>query len=136
MGDDLIAKFVPALRDTRAAASSGHDEGMAVEGDGGGSRPYVPMIEFVTVEQVHHAFPYAHLLRVRFDPSLGMRLYFSTHTVSICGRRLMPLYQAICAHTTNRVAAVGDRHEATSGNTHEPVVIGITVRKAKMGRGT
>ena len=62
---------------------------------------YVPMIKVVTVEEVHHALPYAHLLRVRFDPSLGVRLYVATHTMSICGRRLMPLYQAICAHTTN-----------------------------------
>jgi hypothetical protein len=72
-----------------------------------------------------HSFPYAHLLWGELDPSIGITLHFSTHTVELTGVNLEPLYNAILGHACGVIQATSERH--ASKDKDETVVHRITV---------
>lgn len=132
MQDDLIGKFIKP-----PANASGKGETIERGGAaraGGDEREYGPrpyMLDLVTVGGTRHAFPYAHLLRICYDPSTGIELFFATHTVTLRGRSLDPLYEELIAHAVPQVVAVGERHDvgAAHGSATQPIVNVIHVQK-------
>jgi hypothetical protein len=68
-------------------------------------------VDFILGTGDHWAFPYGHLIWLRFDASGTMLLTFAEHRVTLEGRNLGPLYAGILRHD---VACV---HEASS---HHP----------------
>ena len=134
MSDDLIGKFLSASK----AASHGVGDG--IEGattpvSDPPARPY--MLDFVTLDGTRHAFPYAHLLRVKYAAGSGIKLWFATHTVTIRGRCLDALFDALAAHTAARVTALSERHDPgqAAEDDERPVVHRVDVRKVRHGRG-
>lgn len=61
------------------------------------------MLDLVMREGDHLALPYSYLAAARFNPSAGITLEYPDRVVTITGRRLEPLYQAVCTHTARRV---------------------------------
>lgn len=45
------------------------------------------------------AFPYSYKTAIKFDLSGTIMIYFTTHVVTIRGRNLKPLYEALITHT-------------------------------------
>ena len=131
MPDDLIGKF---LRPTPVAPDQSKVRGDGAPDRSGDGREYSPrpfMLDLMTVDGARHAFPYAHLLRIHYEPASGIELFFATHTVTIRGRSLDALYEELIAHAVPRVIAAGERYdlgERGNGDT-QPFVHTINVQK-------
>lgn len=69
-----------------------------------------PMINFIHRTGDHQALAYNHLYRVRFDPSEGITLDFTNHTIAITGRNLSDAYQKLAMQ---RVIFVAEADAAT-----------------------
>lgn len=67
-------------------------------------------LDFVFRTGDHQAFPYAHLLWLRFDASGTIGLMFAGHRIIIEGRNLGPLYTAILRHDVESVREADLRH--------------------------
>lgn len=57
------------------------------------------------------AFCYSHILWLNFDPSIGIILHFSTHTVKLFGRNLRPLYQQLLELRLREIEVIDERHD-------------------------
>lgn len=62
-----------------------------------------PFLAFELANGNHAAFSVQYLISIRFDPSEGIRLYFTTNEVLVTGFRLWPLYVALIEHRVARV---------------------------------
>jgi hypothetical protein len=56
------------------------------------------MLEVLLRTGNSHAFPYAYLLGVTFDPSIGITLHFTNAKVLLRGRNLRALHQGLLTH--------------------------------------
>lgn len=74
---------------------------------------------------------YEHLLWVIFRPGDELVLRFSSHSVRIQGRRLLPLAQEICALTAREVIELDERYDVEENV--EPVVRAIRIGAAAEG---
>jgi len=73
------------------------------------------------------AFPYSHLLWVNYNPSQGIQIHFSTHTVTLAGKNLDAVYEQLLQFTLGSVTEVDEkRHSCPEG---EPVVTKIDVNQ-------
>lgn len=134
MREDLIGKFIrpDAPAPPEQAKGRGHD----VLRGGGAGNDYAPrpfMIDLLPVGGSRHAFPYAQLLRVHYEPGAGIELFFATHNVTIRGRSLDPLYEGIIAQAVGQVVAVGERHDPGNDEHGGPLVHAIVVCKSSGG---
>lgn len=77
-----------------------------------------------------HAFSYAHLYSIEYDPSDGITLTFSQHQVRLCGRHLDDLFRYLCHH---RVQRVNETEESflESPDEQQPVVSRIAIVSSK-----
>lgn len=73
------------------------------------ARPF--HIDFELKGRNHVAMTYGHLLWANFNPSVGIILHFSTHTVTIKGRNLQPLYDGILLHEVPKVKVTPERFD-------------------------
>ena len=71
--------------------------------------------------------PYTYLTAVTFDPSEGLTLQFSTHTVRIKGRSLQKLYQPLLLH---QVSYVQETRVGASRPGDETVIDGSDVEES------
>jgi hypothetical protein len=128
--EDLLAKYI-RVTDPRAVADS-----ELIDADGTAAsgpvhhvpKPFIAMLDFIRLGGSHSAFPYAHLLRAQYDPSIGIKLHFATHMVLIRGRSLQAFYDSILAHAVGRIIAIGERHDSEI-NDEVPIVHTISIRK-------
>lgn len=131
MSDDLISKFIRPAGTPSGAGSSTASKTSPAGGEGrdDAARPF--MLDLVLADGSRHAFPYAHLLRIRYDPSTGIELFFPAHTVTVRGRSLEPLYEDLIAQGVARVVAVGERYDIgdTIAESGRPAVSRIDVFK-------
>ncbi len=54
---------------------------------------------------------YSYLQTVRFDPSIGLILLFTQHRVTLAGRNLGELYQALLDQTVRRIEEQGEHDQ-------------------------
>jgi hypothetical protein len=59
---------------------------------------YPPMIRFKYATDNVHALAYAYLISVEYDKSAGLTLQFTSHRVTIKGRRLETLFGSLVNH--------------------------------------
>lgn len=87
-----------------------------------------PMINFISRTGDHQAIAYNHLYRVRFDPSQGITLDFTNHSVVIQGRNLAEAYQKLAMQ---RVIFVAEADDATGrlASDHEPTVTQLRIEE-------
>lgn len=52
-----------------------------------------PMLDFISRDGNHVSFTYSHLYSVSFNPSKGISIEFTNHSVSVEGRGLREIYQ-------------------------------------------
>jgi predicted DNA-binding protein len=84
----------------------------------------VHSITFVKRSGNRWSLMYSHLLWVYFNPSLGLRVQFSTHCISIEGHRLAKLSEALADRSASLVREVDERY-ADSDLDEDPVVTSI-----------
>ena len=90
------------------------------------------MLELHHRQGHRHAIPYSHLVWMSFDPSLGIKLHFATHTVRIRGRNLRPVYEQLVAHTCG-VLRECDPSEDT-GDEDATLISRLVFRPIRRGR--
>jgi|GEM_PF-5532933 len=74
------------------------------------------------------AFPYSYLSQASYDPSAGITLRFASASVSVTGRALLPVYQAI----TNQTAiAIVESPSAFDEGGDAAFVEGISITEAE-----
>lgn len=81
-----------------------------------------------------HAIPYIHLLWIAFDPSIGVKLHFATHTIRVRGRNLKPVYEQLVAQTCSVLREV-DISEDT-GDADATLITDLRFRPIRRGRET
>lgn len=89
---------------TGASGESHATPAQPEEGDASILDRPVSMVGFTLADGTHVAYPYATLLKARFDPERGIVLSFTTDEVIIEGSGLKAIYTALTQH---RVRAVG-----------------------------
>lgn len=67
-----------------------------------GTKPQLTLV-FRRVTGTCHAFAYAHLYTLDYDPSVGVVLQFTQHRVTIAGRNLDDLFRYLCLHRVQTV---------------------------------
>lgn len=82
-------------------------------------------IDFELKGHNHVAMTYGHLLWANFNRSAGIILHFSTHTVTLKGRNLRPLYDGILLHEVARVKVTPERFDV--GGSDEMSVVEIHI---------
>lgn len=70
------------------------------------------------------AMAYSYLQTVRFDPSVGLTLSFTTHSVTLMGRNLNELYKALLDQIVRRIEEQGEHDREPDG---APVVSRIRI---------
>ena len=85
-----------------------------------------PLIDFISKDGNHRAFAYSHLYDITFDPSTGIELHFSDHTVTLSGRRLAECYGQLLRQ---RVVFICEADHAASNlaDASEPVITRIAI---------
>lgn len=78
------------------------------------------------------AFPYTSLLWVDYNPSKGMLLHFATHTVTVKGRNLGPLYAAVVRFDLPEITEVGEKR--TLAGEDETVVTSLHILQKPDGK--
>ena len=73
-----------------------------------GPRQVAFMLELRFADGNGDAFDYGMLGRARFDPSAGLVLQFGTGLVTITGKNLRPLFEAVLTHRVAWVAEADD----------------------------
>ena len=91
------------------------------------ARPSNALIDFWMKDGNRRALSYSHLYDIAFDPSLGMELTFSEHTVTIKGYALEELYRGLKRH---RIVYVweADAPSALLSDENEPRVTSIQIQ--------
>jgi len=102
-----------------------------VESDDSQSGNWRPFLSFHLRNRVQFSMRYEHLLWVIFRPGDELVLRFSSHSVRIQGRRLLPLAQEICALTAREVIELDERYDVEENV--EPVVRAIRIGAAAEG---
>jgi hypothetical protein len=74
------------------------------------------------------AFSYPHLLWLDFDPSRAIVLHFSTHTVTLRGRNLAPLFEKLLSYEAIEVNEVSPRYDVPTQKPDETVVTQIELK--------
>ncbi|OWK38934.1 hypothetical protein [Fimbriiglobus ruber] len=95
-----------------------------------GARQIAFMLELRLTGGDSDSFDYGLLGRCTFNRSEGVTLFFATGTVTICGKNLRPLFEAILAHRVAWVA-VAEEPSAVSRDPEATVVTTIGVDPAK-----
>jgi hypothetical protein len=67
------------------------------------------MLDFQLLNGNHVALPYTSLLFLSFNPSKQIVAMFATHTVTITGVCLMPIYEALLDESVGTLKAIGER---------------------------
>lgn len=62
-----------------------------------------PMVEFRGHDGRSLAVPYSRLLSIDYRPDVGLFLEFPDHQISVRGRNLRPLYDALLSHRVSFV---------------------------------
>jgi hypothetical protein len=70
-----------------------------------------PTVNIRFVEGHCMTFLYAHLQWMNFDPSIGVILHFSTHTVKVFGRNLAGLYGELLELKRREIVEVSVEHD-------------------------
>lgn len=70
-----------------------------------------PTLNIRFVEGHCVAFLYSHMLWMNFDPSRGIILHFSTHTVKVTGRNLAALYAELLELRCRQIVVVSEEHD-------------------------
>lgn len=93
-----------------------------------------PMINFIMRTGDHQAIAYNHLYRVQFDPSKGLTLDFTNHSVAIQGRNLSDAYQKLAMQ---RVIFVAEADDATGrlAPDSEPMVTQLRITEKYASEG-
>ena len=91
---------------------------------GSRSDSHAHAITFVKIGGEMWSLMYSHLLWVYFSPSLGLRIQFSTHCISIEGHRLATLADSIVQRCAVVVKEVDERYADTESD-DKPVVTAI-----------
>lgn len=86
-----------------------------------------PTLNIRFVEGHCMAFCYAHIQWMNFDPSIGIILHFSTHTVKLFGRNLRALYDELLELRRREVVVVSIEHDLGEANT--PTVHRVSVEQ-------
>ena len=109
----------------------GDDEYTAFAAGRVGGKPQLT-VAFRRVNGTVHAFAYAHLYAVEYDPSAGIALTFTRHRVTLAGRHLGDLFRLFCAHRVQAVQETDPLH-ADSLPDDAPVVTALHVAPAPDG---
>jgi hypothetical protein len=96
-----------------------------------GSFTFRQMVVFRRKTGESVAFSYPHLLWLDFDPSKAIVLHFSTHTVSLHGRNLAPLFEKLLSFEAIEVYEVSPRYDEPIEKPDETVVTQIDVKSRK-----
>lgn len=140
MTDD---KFKGLVDKTRRQAAEGRDAVPAAEGaevEPGGTDAYSvlsadraqkAMCEFRLKSGNAVALAYSYLVKAEFDPSRGIELDFSAHTVTLTGKNLAPVFAGIVAQRVAVVTEVDDLQAEAALGKDATVVTGISVSKAE-----
>lgn len=139
MTDD---RFQGLVDKTRRQAAEGRDAVPPDEGAGGEagvSDPYSvlsadraqkAMCEFRLKGGNAVALAYSYLAKAEFDPSRGIVLDFSAHTVTLTGRNLAPVFAGLVAQRVAVVTEMDDLQAEAALGKDATVVTGIDVTKA------
>jgi hypothetical protein len=94
-----------------------------------------PTLNLRFVEGHCVTFLYSHLQWMNFDPSKGIILHFSTHTVKVVGRNLSALYADLLELKCRHIVVVPEEHDL--GEAEAVVVhrVGVTQEGADTRRG-
>jgi len=98
------------------------------DSEGTSSLTFRQMVAFRRRNGDSMAFSYPHLLRLRFNPSRAIVLYFSTHTVWLRGRNLEPLFQRLLSFGVTDIEEVSPRYDIPKEDSNEPVVTQIQIK--------
>jgi hypothetical protein len=94
-----------------------------------GTKPQLTLV-FRTVAGVSHAFAYAHLYAMEYDPAAGIMLQFSQHWVTVRGRNLEGMFRYLCLHRVQTVQETDALH-AEALPAKEAVVTGLLILTAR-----
>jgi len=90
-----------------------------------GTRPQLTLV-LRRVTGTAHAFAYAHLYALDYDPSVGIALHFTQHDVALAGRNLEALFRYLCSHRVQAIQELDPLHaEALPDGT--PVVTRVSI---------
>lgn len=103
--------------------ADGDDEFTAFAAGRVGAKPLLTLV-LRRVTGTCHAFAYAHLYQLDYDPSAGIALHFSRHRVALTGRHLGGLFRYLCDHRVQTVQEVDSLHAETLPP-DAPVVTGV-----------
>ena len=108
------------------------DEGYSAFASGRlGTKPQLTLV-FRRVTGSCHAFAYAHLYALEYDPSVGILLKFTQHRVALLGRHLDDLFRYLCLHRVQTVQETDPLHAETLPQ-KTPVVVGIERTESIIG---
>lgn len=88
-------------------------------------------LNLVTKDGNSFAISYNHFLWANYNPSLGLQVHFSTHTITIVGRNLGPLYEAVVRFELSEVVEVGEKR--TLAGRDETVVTRLYIMQKPEG---
>lgn len=92
----------------------------------------VAMLDFVLSDGSRAAYPYAILLRTRYEPEAGIVLEYSNDTIVVRGYALDDLYKAVIQHRASRIEINGDpRGFGQPDGPQGPVVTAIEILETK-----
>ncbi|MCB9839010.1 MAG: hypothetical protein H6813_06695 [Phycisphaeraceae bacterium] len=84
---------------------------------------YVAMLDLVLTGGNRVALPYTTLLKVEFNPSAGITLFFPMDTVEIKGRNLESLYRSLTQHRVPSIQAASARSGEWGGDDDQQAVV-------------
>lgn len=88
---------------------------------------YPAMLDVRLESGDRYGLPYTYLIWIRFDPSVGILIRFSSYLVLINGRNLRELYEALLQHRVEWVLAENERFDV--GEESDPFISKIEVRE-------
>lgn len=77
------------------------------------------------------AMMYAHMVWANLDPSKGLQIHFSTHTATLIGRNLRPLYDALLRQELSEVQEKDEKRDVSEEG--DTVVTQVHIRQVPDG---
>lgn len=102
-----------------------------LEGNPSSGPEGVRCVNFIRKDGIEVGLCYGHLLWANFDPSKGMQAHFSTHTVTLQGKNLRPLYDLLLRYELTEVLEKDEARDVSSED--ETVVTRVLIMQKPDG---